>query len=55
MSGPHSLTGKYPAKDECIGIYGVSKREKQFNDIPKIREYEICISEQGIFGAKDIM
>lgn len=48
MPGSHPFTGKYPAQDERIGIHGVSKREKQLNDIPEVREYEICISEQGI-------
>ena len=48
MPGSHPFTGKYPAQDERIGIHRVSKREKQLNDIPEVREYEICISEQGI-------
>ena len=48
MPGSHPYVGKYPAQDERIGIHGVSKREKQLNDIPEVREYEICISEQGI-------
>ena len=34
---------EHTAKDECIRIYGIPKREKQSNDIPEIREHEICI------------
>ena len=48
MPRSHPFTGKYSAQDKRIGIHGVSKREKQLNDIPEVREYEICISEQGI-------
>ena len=48
MPRSHPFTGRYSAQDKRIGIHGVSKREKQLNDIPEVREYEICISEQGI-------
>ena len=31
-----------------MGIHGISKRKKQFDDIPEIRGYEICISKSRI-------
>ena len=34
-----------PPKNECIGIYGIPQGKKQFNDISKVWEYEVCISE----------
>ena len=43
MHGSHTFTSKYTSKDEYIGVYGIFKREKQFDDISKIWEYEICI------------
>ena len=43
MPGSHTFTSKYTSKDEYIGVYGIFKREKQFDDISKIWEYEICI------------
>lgn len=48
MPGSYPFTNKYSAQNECVGIYGISKRKKQLNDIPEVREHEICISEQGI-------
>ena len=43
-----SSFGKHSTKAERVQFYGVSKREEQLADIPKIREYEVCISEQRI-------
>ena len=48
MPGPHSSTTQHTTKDQRIRIYGVSIREEQFNDIPKVREHEICISKPGV-------
>ena len=48
MSGPYTPISKHTAENKSIGIYGVSEREKQSDDIPKIWEYEICIPEQRI-------
>lgn len=48
MSRPHPSAFKYTAKNKCVWIYGVFEREKQSNDIPEVREYEICISESGV-------
>ncbi len=48
MPRSHPFTSKYSTQNECIGIYGISKRKKQFNDIPEVWECEICITEQGI-------
>ena len=41
MPRSHPFTGKYSAQDKRIGIHGVSKREKQLNDIPEVREGDI--------------
>lgn len=43
MPRPYPPAVEHTAKDECIRIYGIPKREKQSNDIPEIREHEICI------------
>ena len=34
---------KIPPQNERVRIYGILKREKQLNDIPEVREHEICI------------
>ena len=43
MPRPYPPAVEHTAKDECIRIYGIPKRKKQSNDIPEIREHEICI------------
>ena len=48
VPGSYSFTFKHTAEDECIGIYGIPKREEQSYDIPEVREYEICIPKQRI-------
>ncbi len=48
MSRSHPFTAGNTAKNECIKFYGIFKREKQFDDIPKIWEYEICVSKPRI-------
>ena len=48
MSRPYTYAGKYTTQNECFGIYGILKGKKQFDDIPKMGEYEICIPKQGI-------
>ena len=45
MSRPCTSFGKHSAQTERIKFYGISKRKEQLADIPKIREYEVCISE----------
>ena len=34
---------KHTAKDEHIIVYGVSKGQKQPNDISEVWQYEVCI------------
>lgn len=34
---------KHTAKDEYIIVYGLSKGQKQSNDISEVWQYEICI------------
>ena len=48
MSRPYTHVGKYSSQNERFGIYGILKGEKQFNDISKMGEYEVCIPKQGI-------
>ena len=36
------------AQNERFGIYGIFEREKQFNNISKVWEYEICIPKPRI-------
>ncbi len=48
MSRPHPPDVKYSAEDKCKQLYGISEREKQFDDIPKIWKYEVCIQEPRI-------
>lgn len=36
-------TGEDAVKDKYIRVYGISKRQKQFNDISKIYKCEVCI------------
>ena len=48
MSGSYSVAIKYSTEDERFQIYGILKREKQFNDFSKIWKYEICIPESRI-------
>lgn len=43
MSRSYSFAIKYPAENERFGIYGIFKREKQFNDISEIWKYEVRI------------
>ena len=43
MPGSHTFTNKYTSKDEYIGVYGIFKRKKQFNDISEVYKHEICI------------
>ena len=58
MPRPYSFVVKHTAEDEYIGIYGIFERKKQPDDIPKIWEYEICLSksrilEQGVLCRYD--
>ena len=48
MPRPHPPVGKYPAKDKREQLHGVSEREKQPDDIPKVWKYEVCIQESRI-------
>lgn len=48
MPRPYTYLGKYPAQNKLFGIYGVSEREKQSDDISKVGEYEICIPKPRI-------
>ena len=43
MSGSCSSACEYPAQNERCGIYGVSERKEQPDDIPKVGEHEVCI------------
>ena len=45
LSGPCAYTGGNTAEDQRIRIHGISERQEQHDDIPKIREHEICIPE----------
>ena len=42
LSRPYTYIGKHTAQNERCGIYGIFERKKQFNDIPKVGQYEIC-------------
>ena len=35
--------GKYPTKDKCKQLHGISERKKQPDDISKIWKHEVCI------------
>ena len=48
MSRPYTNAGKYSTQNECFGIYGILKGEKQFDDLSEMGEHEICIPKQGI-------
>ena len=48
MSGSHTYAREYPAQNEHFGIHGVSKRKKCNDNIPKIREHEICVPKSRI-------
>ena len=48
MPGLCSFITKYPAQNECFGIYGIFEGKEQSDDISKIWEHEICISKPGI-------
>ena len=48
MSRSYTYVSKHTTENKCVQIYEVSKREKQFDDIPEIREHEICISKPRI-------
>ena len=37
-----------PQKNKCFGVYGISEREKQFDDISKMGKHEICIPKPRI-------
>ena len=43
MSGSHTFVTEHTAENECIGIHGISKGKKQFDDISEIWQHEICI------------
>ena len=47
---PRSYTSavKYPTENKCEQLHGVSEREKQPDDIPKVWKHEVCIQEPGI-------
>ena len=48
LPGPYTFVGKYPAQNEHFGIYGIFKREEQFNDISEMGEHEICVPKSRI-------
>ena len=48
MPRPYTHTSEHPPKNKCFGVYGISEREKQFDDISKMRKHEICISKPRI-------
>jgi len=48
MSRSYTYVGKYSSQNERFGIYGILKGEKQFDDISKMGEFEVCIPKQGI-------
>ena len=45
MCRSHTYIGKHPAQNERFELYGIFKMKKCVNDIPKVGEYEICISK----------
>jgi hypothetical protein len=48
MSRSHTSAVKYSAENKCKQLHGISEREKQSDDIPKVWKYEVCIQEPGI-------
>ena len=48
MPRPYTSAVKYSAENKCKQLHGVSKREKQPDDIPKVWKHEVCIQEPGI-------
>ena len=48
MSGSCSSACEYPAQNERCGIYGVSERKEQPDDIPKVGEHEVCIPQSRV-------
>ena len=48
MSGPYPHAGEYPAQNERCGIHGVSERQEQPDDLPKMGQYEICVPQPRI-------
>ena len=48
MPIPYTHTSEHPSKNKCFGVYGISEREKQFDDISKMGKHEICIPKPRI-------
>ena len=48
MSRPYSHVGKHTAQNERCGIHGISERQEQSHDIPKVGEHEICVPQPRI-------
>ena len=48
MPGPYPHAGEYPAQNERCGIHGVSERQEQPDDLPKVGQYEICVPQPRI-------
>ena len=53
MPGSHPYAGQYPAKPECVAIYGIPKREKFTDDIrppcqSKVQVWEPTLLVPGI-------
>ena len=48
MSGSYKYAGKHTTQNERFGIYGISERKEQFDNIPKMGEYEVCVPKPRI-------
>ena len=48
MSGSYTYAGKHTTQNERFGIYGISERKEQFDNIPKMGEYEVCVPKPRI-------
>ena len=43
LPGPHSFVSKDTPKAQCVKFYGIPEGKEQYDDIPEIRKYEVCI------------
>ena len=48
MPGPYPHAGEYSAQNERCGVYGVSERQEQLDDLPKMGQHEIQVQESAI-------
>ncbi len=48
MSRSYPSASKHTTQNERLRVYGIPKRQEQSNDIPEVREYEICIQKPRI-------